>query len=262
MPYGKAIALVLVAMFGFIPGAQAQAPAENVGAVQLTLVRKPADGLVVNVFQAILGEELVGNEAQKLDYFMTANPAELAAITGSGWHAIPMDGQIFVYDRWVEGTVPLYRFLHPRWGQHFFTWNRSEAQSAVRNNGYKPEGICCYISPSPTPDTVPLYRLRRTVGVQVHRYVTNEYEKERLNQSGIWFFEGIAGYVWPRTTTAALHAGSLEPLCFDGSSTQSLGGAGLADQVGTTVNDRDRDSAITEALKGVQNPNIATHCVP
>lgn len=215
MPYGKTIALVLMALLGFIPLTQVQAQPESVATVQLTLVRT-GPSLTDQLASAVLPQELVPDTAQEIDYFMTANAPELAAITGGGkWQAIPMDGQIFVYDRWVEGTVPLYRFLHPKWGQHFFTSDRTESQSAVSNYGYKSEGICCYISPSPTPDTVPLYRLRRTAGIQVHRYVTNEYERARLVQSGIWVFEGIAGFVWPKPATAALHAGSLEQLCFN-----------------------------------------------
>ena len=249
MPYGKTIALVLIALLGFIPPAEVQAQPENVATVQLTLVRT-GPSLTEQLASAVLPQELVPDGAQELDYFMTANAPELAAITGSGkWQAIPMDGQIFVYDRWVEGTVPLYRFVHPKWGQHFFTLDRAEAQNAVSSYGYNPEGICCYISPSATSETVPLYRLRRTVGTQVHRYVTNEYERARLVQSGIWVFEGIAGFVWAKPATAALHAGSLEPLCFNGSlsAIQSAQSAALARSGGAAAN---------------VNGQSGTNCVP
>jgi hypothetical protein len=244
MSFGKAITLVLAALFAWTPQAQAQ----NVGSVQLTLLRttpqKPKETTeaqwLIDIAQAILPQELEAalaggdgdDPAPKIDYFMTAYPPELAAIIGGGkWQAIPMDGQIFVYDRWVEGTVPLYRFRHYKSGQHFFTWNREEARPAVWKYGFMPEGICCYISPSPTPDTVPLYRLRRTAepGAGIHRYVTNEYEQARLVESGVWVAEGIAGFVWPKATTAALHAGSLEPLCFDNAAANSAEAAKIAE---------------------------------
>ncbi len=52
------------------------------------------------------------------------------------------------------GTVPLYRWFHPRSGSHYYTIRPNAPDRP--NSVY--EGIRCYLYDHPAPDTVPLYR--------------------------------------------------------------------------------------------------------
>ncbi len=52
------------------------------------------------------------------------------------------------------GTVPLYRAVHPKFGTHLYTINRTEA---IRR-GFQVVGIACQVFDRPVPQTVPLYR--------------------------------------------------------------------------------------------------------
>ena len=111
----------------------------------------------------------------------------------------------------MEGSVPFYRFLNNE-GNHFFTASRAEALSAMRSYGYRSEGICCYIAPTQLPGTVPLYRLRRPGRNSVHRYLIDQYEKDRLIAADGYVNEGIAGYVWTTAVTRTVQPGQPEPL--------------------------------------------------
>jgi hypothetical protein len=60
----------------------------------------------------------------------------------------------FVFAEERPGTIPLYRWVHPLDGSHFYTIrpNAPDRPRAVS------EGIACYVPDHRTPETVPLYR--------------------------------------------------------------------------------------------------------
>src|SRR5262245_12534187 len=81
----------------------------------------------------------------------------------------------FVFEQRVIGTVPLYRYRGRSNGDHFFTTSEPEGNQAIAKYDYVPEGICCYISPTPQPGAVPLFRL--LWGGRHHYYLTDAYQR-------------------------------------------------------------------------------------
>ncbi len=63
-------------------------------------------------------------------------------------------GYVFAEDR--PGTVPLYRWLHPRDGSHYYT---TTPNAPDRPNSVS-EGIACHVYDHPVAETVPFYRWR------------------------------------------------------------------------------------------------------
>jgi hypothetical protein len=49
----------------------------------------------------------------------------------------------------VCGAIPLYRLYHSSSGNHFYTTNSAEAESAVYNYGYTSEGVAAWVWSSP-----------------------------------------------------------------------------------------------------------------
>jgi len=199
MEFAKRIACVVAIASALV--AAAPAAAEDVAGVELYFLERP---------------QFPGCRVGCGDYWfyhLTTSRSEMAGAlaSGQGWREWSFRDAAFVYDRWVDGTVPFYRFLNSE-GNHFFTASRPEALSAMQRYGYRSEGICCYIAATQLPGTVPLYRLRRPIPPHVHRYLIDQYEKDRLIAADGYVNEGIAGYVWTTAVTRTVQPGQPEPL--------------------------------------------------
>ncbi len=75
----------------------------------------------------------------------------------------------YVFSAAQPGTVPLYRWLHPRDGSHYYT---IQPNTPDRPNSIS-DGISCYIYDHPGAETVPLFhwRKRETSSTQSRRTV-------------------------------------------------------------------------------------------
>ena len=118
-------------------------------------------------------------------YFMTANPAEIAALDGGAFGgAWVRTGQTFLaYPDPTAGAAPVCRFFSTAFGaksSHFYTANAFECGAVKQNPGWQYEGIAFDIS---VPDaagncpagTVPVYRLYNNGqgGAPNHRFTTD-----------------------------------------------------------------------------------------
>lgn len=92
------------------------------------------------------------------------------------------------------GTVPLYRFMDPRNGAHFFTLSAHEGDNAVRILGFKPEGTCCFVPPGPGAGIKPVYRVQ--CSETGHFYTPQLLVKDWMVLREQCADEGIAFYVW------------------------------------------------------------------
>ncbi|KAH7704228.1 hypothetical protein AAVH_28584 [Aphelenchoides avenae] len=94
-------------------------------------------------------------------------------------------------------AVPLYRaWKEGDRGDHFYTTNFDEWQNAIKNLGYKDEGITGRIFAHVSIGTAPLYRLYHRDVVD-HFYTTSASEYDTaINRLG-FKDEGVAGYVYP-----------------------------------------------------------------
>jgi hypothetical protein len=135
--------------------------------------------------------------AVPLRYFEAKNDdRSLVSAYRNEWDAIHLRGDFYDGNQfgWVFvepalGTVPLYRFMNPSSGDHFFTTYASEGQQAIQQFGYVAEGICCYLAAPVNPAasaSVKLYRWRKG---SFHRYTLSSSEPG-------WTLEGVAGYLW------------------------------------------------------------------
>jgi hypothetical protein len=130
----------------------------------------------------------------------------------------------YVLNQQAPGTVPLYRLSKmvndygglPVATKRFYTTDKAEADNAVKNFGFKREGIQCYVAArdKPLSGTVPLYRVyhpasrnSRTgaigfsyTGDEDHFYTTDPDEKYKAITQLKYADEGIACYVWPEQT--------------------------------------------------------------
>ena len=62
----------------------------------------------------------------------------------------------YVFTSNEPGTVPLYRWVNPRRGDHFYTTSDKEPDRKT----YQSEGIACYVLPKADAEANPLYRWR------------------------------------------------------------------------------------------------------
>ncbi|MGK7893020.1 MAG: hypothetical protein AB4372_05120 [Xenococcus sp. (in: cyanobacteria)] len=53
----------------------------------------------------------------------------------------------FAYTSQVEGTIPVYRFVNPTLGIHFFTTSEEEKLSLENDPLYNSEGTAYYVLP-------------------------------------------------------------------------------------------------------------------
>lgn len=120
------------------------------------------------------------------DRFYTTNFNELGNGGFSGW--VYEGVQCHVYASQVSGTVPLYRYVSPLLGLHFFTIQNAD----LTHLGYYQEGIACYVYGNSIcytdPNIVPLYRYFNTRS-GAHFYTTNRAELG--SGGGDWKDEGI-----------------------------------------------------------------------
>jgi len=84
-------------------------------------------------------------------------------------------------------TSPLYRLVKDT---HFYTTSPAERDSAI-GNGYRSEGIACYVFTEAIPGTTPLYRLVQND----HFYTTSTAERDNAIARLGYKSEGIACYV-------------------------------------------------------------------
>jgi hypothetical protein len=100
----------------------------------------------------------------------------------------------WVFPEQAVGTVPLYRYLNPDNGRHFFTTSHDEGQSAILRYGFVDEGICCFVSATQIAGTVPLRRLYGDRGG--HFYTTSDRLGQWLELRENFRPEGAAAYIW------------------------------------------------------------------
>ena len=91
------------------------------------------------------------------------------------------------FRRGRPGTVPLYRWLHPRDGSHYYTIhpNAPDRPNSVA------EGIACHIYDHPVAETVPFYWWSNG---RDHLYTTAA-DGENAGRIG-YRHQGIAGYIY------------------------------------------------------------------
>lgn len=197
---------MLVSLAIALHGQTAPAVAQEATAIELQFLELPA----TRPLQDVPFSEILPLRATAALYHLSANRPEIAAATRRQWRTMTQREPVYVFEQWVEGTVPFFRFLNNE-GNHFFTIHRSEGASAVTRYNYRQEGICCYIAASQLPGTVPLYRLRRLGSPNVHRYIVDPFERQELEARG-HEFEGIAGYVWTTPAVRSVLPGQPRPL--------------------------------------------------
>jgi hypothetical protein len=84
-------------------------------------------------------------------------------------------------------------------GDHFYTTSAAERDSAIANFGYSSEGMACYVFDTPTPGTVPLYRLLHSSNGD-HFYTTSAGERDNAIATFGYIPEGTACYVFDTQT--------------------------------------------------------------
>lgn len=94
-------------------------------------------------------------------------------------------GYVFAEER--PGTVPLYRWFHPRDGSHFYT---IRPNTPDRPNSVS-EGIACHVYDHAVAEAVPLYRWR----TRRDDLYTISDEGENAGRAG-YRHQGIAGYIY------------------------------------------------------------------
>ena len=93
----------------------------------------------------------------------------------------------------VVQTVPLYRAYG--YSHHFYTTNKAERDSAVKNADYSDEGIAGYVYATPQPGTVELRRfVKETSRGTRHYYATTRAEFFAAQKNG-YTSEGACCYV-------------------------------------------------------------------
>ncbi|HTK05802.1 MAG TPA: hypothetical protein VL485_01415 [Ktedonobacteraceae bacterium] len=94
----------------------------------------------------------------------------------------------------VSNLGLFYHLSHPRFGDHFYTTDRSEADNAIRRFRYEDEGPACYVLLSSFYGTVPLYHLHN-LNTRDHFYTVDTREANRAVFRLGYQREGIACYV-------------------------------------------------------------------
>ncbi|KAH7704481.1 hypothetical protein AAVH_28328 [Aphelenchoides avenae] len=107
-------------------------------------------------------------------------------------------------------TALFYRAYHADIHDHFYTTNAEEFAAAVKNLGYKNEGIVGFILPAKAPNTVELYRVYHPE-TNDHFYTTSQPERANAIAQLGYKDEGIAGYVY-QASAAGCPCPDLRPL--------------------------------------------------
>lgn len=93
-------------------------------------------------------------------------------------------------------AIPLYRCWNGR--VHWYTTNEDERNSWLAG-GFSDEGITCYISPVPLPNTVPLYKCMLYNDIY---YATSSAERDAVISKYGFSCTGIEGYAIPASNTS------------------------------------------------------------
>jgi hypothetical protein len=141
--------------------------------------------------------------------------------------------------------VPLFRTYQPAIVDHFYTTNAAEAQHAVDNLGYNPEGVAARIWPTGGNGLVPLYRMYNPDATD-HFYTINVRERDNAINNLGYNDEGIAGFVFPYNQVGLIPLYRL----YSPNSTDHF----------YTINARERDNAIDNL--GYNNEGIAAWVLP
>ena len=100
--------------------------------------------------------------SQNGDHFYTIDAAEKSnAITTHGYTDEGIEAHVFATPE--SGTAPFFRLWKPvaQGGDHFYTTDVVEKNTAISTHGYTDEGMEGRIYTSQVPGTVPLFRLYR-----------------------------------------------------------------------------------------------------
>lgn len=111
-------------------------------------------------------------------HFYTADPDERTALkTQPEWTEEQPEG--YVFRQYVPGTVKLYRLAKGADNggtQHLYTIDPAEI-SFYKANGWKDEGVACWVSPTKVAGAVPLYRLYFKINTPEEVAEATWYEK-------------------------------------------------------------------------------------
>ena len=135
------------------------------------------------------------------DHFYTTNKAEADnAVKNYGYNLEGIACYVYAPNSkpYRVGKAKFYRLYRPSTQHHFYTTSKSEADNAIKNYGYKYEGIAGYVYPSDEGninDTVPFYRLYKP-GNDDHFYTVNKAEADYAVKNYGYNSEGIACYVY------------------------------------------------------------------
>jgi uncharacterized protein DUF5648 len=142
--------------------------------------------------KSVTGVNLAGFESKNSKRFMmTVSKDEENSIWASKqWNGLGV--LAYVFGQQVQGAVPLYRYMNPKSGDHFFTTNHEEGDNAINSYGYVGENQCCFVSSSKISGTLPLYRVLKG---SYHWYAVGDTARDNLIAKG-FKLEGIEGYVW------------------------------------------------------------------
>ena len=132
------------------------------------------------------------------DHFYTADPAERdRALAGGNYRWEEIQCYVFAPRNPQPGnTTPFYRLYNRDSGDHFYTTDASERDSAIARSGYVSEGVACFVYTSNLSGTTPLYRLWNG-DASDHFYTTDSGEASAAESNSGYRGEGIACYVLP-----------------------------------------------------------------
>jgi len=143
-------------------------------------------------------------------HFYTTNKAERdSAIQNANYVDEGVAG--WVMPEKVPGTVALWRYVKeiPNYGTRHFYASNSVSRNAAVNDGYKSEGICCWVSEKGEDSTLPFLHLYLApkplsqaksnainAGGDDHLYTTNTKEKfDAINKWG-YVVQTQMGFIW------------------------------------------------------------------
>jgi hypothetical protein len=142
-----------------------------------------------------------GNFAQRMVnkngyHFFTNNPKEQCiAQKMVGYGIEPLAGYK-VDSAQVAGTVPVFKLVNDRTGDHFYTISGSERDIARDVVRYRDMQIAYYVYPTQQGATVPVYRLVHP-STGDHFYTTDASERDVAKNQVRYIDEGIAFWVNP-----------------------------------------------------------------
>lgn len=133
----------------------------------------------------------------RLDYagtyfFLTGNQAEHDFLVNNGWTSRGPAGFVYPSPSNAPGLVPLYRIYQPASGDHFYTTDQAERNTALTNYGYADEGVAGYVFNQSGQVRKPLFRAYNPNTGQ-HRFTGSALEYNTLSSD--WIKEGVACYV-------------------------------------------------------------------